>query len=125
MSWTYQPDRLRKPAPVAIERDEQRKGRENEYRRNAKIARARDGNRCRLCGDHRNLECHHVVPRSLAGRKDRDRVDRLLTLCHSCHEETTKHIIKLYPGPKGANGLIRVERYSKPHRDWLEVRKEA
>ena len=36
-----------------------------------------------------------------------------------------EHIIKLYPGPKGANGLIRAERYSKPHRDWLEVRKEA
>lgn len=114
-----------KPAPAAIAKHERRAGRETELRKHAKLARERDGGHCRLCGDHRNLETHHVVPRSLVGKAARDTVANLLTVCQSCHREVTEHIVKLYPGPKGANGLIRAERYSKPHRDYLEVRKEA
>jgi 5-methylcytosine-specific restriction endonuclease McrA len=125
MSWTYQPDRLRKPAPAVIERDERRASRETEYRKASAAARVRDGARCRLCGDHRNLECHHVEPRSTVGRAKRDTLPNLLTLCAACHREVTTKVIKLYPGPKGANGLIRAERYDKRVNDYLVVRQEA
>jgi 5-methylcytosine-specific restriction endonuclease McrA len=125
MSWTYQPDRLKKPAPSVIERDERRASRETTYRKASAAARLRDGSRCRLCGDHRTLETHHVEPRSTVGRSKRDTLPNLITLCNSCHREVTTHVIKLHPGPDGANGLIRAERYSKPHKDWLEVRREA
>lgn len=123
--WQDTHDRLRKPAPAAIERDEKRAGRETTYRKASTAVRARDGFRCRLCGDHRALETHHVTPRSIVGRAIRDTEANLITLCHDCHQEVTKKVIKLYPGPDGANGLIRAERYSKPHKDWLEVRREA
>jgi 5-methylcytosine-specific restriction endonuclease McrA len=125
MSWTHQPHRTAKPAPAAIEKHARKAERETAYKIGSTGARRRDGGRCRLCGDHRNLETHHVRPRSVVGKTLRDRLENLLTLCASCHKEVTEHIIKLYPGPDGANGLIRVERYSKPHKDWLEVRREA
>ncbi len=125
MSWTYQPERLRKQAPAAIEKDARKAERETAYKIGSTAARRRDGSRCRLCGDHRNLETHHVRPRSLVGKTVRDRIENLLTLCATCHKDVTTHVVKLYPGPDGANGLIRVERWSKAHKDYLEVRKEA
>ncbi len=114
MSWMYQPDRLSKGAPKAAEKHARTAERETAYRTGSTAARRRDGGRCRLCGDHRNLETHHVRPRSLVGKERRDRIENLLTLCATCHQDVTKHIVKLYPGPEGANGLIRVERWHQP-----------
>jgi len=45
----------------------------------------RDGHRCRRCrkyGTKRNLELHHILPRSRGGR---DTEDNLVTLCWRCH----------------------------------------
>ncbi len=105
---------LQKPAPREIDRDERRRTRESEYRRNAKLARRRDNKHCRICGAHQNLETHHVVPRSLAGKTIRDAMSNLLTVCHDCHELITRHVIKLYAHEPlaGANGKFRVERWS-------------
>jgi 5-methylcytosine-specific restriction endonuclease McrA len=114
-----------KPAPVEIERREKRAGRETAYKKASAAARKRDGARCRLCGDHRNLESHHVVPRSLVGKAQRDSVANLITLCAECHQDVTRHVVKLYPGPDGANGLVRVEKYSKAEGGYVVVREAA
>jgi len=44
----------------------------------------RDGFACQLCGSRRNLQVHHVCPRSRGGD---DEDTNLLTLCCHCHEE--------------------------------------
>lgn len=105
--------------PAEIARQEREAARETTYKKNAKAARTRDGNRCRLCGSMLNLETHHFIPRSLAGRKVRDRVDNLITLCGGdagCHPLVTKHVIKLYaidPALGTAVRNIRAEKFSK------------
>lgn len=116
MSWTYQPDRLARPAPSAVAKDARRAERETAYKIGSTAARRRDGGRCRLCGDHRNLETHHLRPRSLVGKALRDRLQNLVTVCHDCHEEVTKHIVKLYAldEAEGANGFLHVERWHQP-----------
>lgn len=119
------PTGLGRPAPTAIAKHERRASRETSYKKASAAIRVRDGFRCRLCGDHRNLETHHVEPRSRAGKAVRDSEKNLITLCASCHRDCTEHIVKLYPGPDGANGLVRVTRYDKHAKDYLEVRKEA
>ena len=47
----------------------------------AKVYR-RDGYRCALCDDPRNLQIHHVVRRSQGGT---DLPQNLITLCWKCH----------------------------------------
>jgi 5-methylcytosine-specific restriction endonuclease McrA len=129
MSWTYQPDRLAKvtkeqpPKAVATEiRDAKQ---ETTYKTNSAEARKRDGHRCRICGSMFNLETHHFIPRSLAGRKVRDRVDNLVTLCggnDGCHPLVTKHVIKLYainPGLGTAARNLRVEKFDKNEGDYI------
>lgn len=112
MSWTHQPDRLAKPAPAAIDRDERRAGRDTEYRKNSKAARLRDGNHCRICGSQFGLESHHVVPRSLVGKALRDQVANLLTVCADDHALFTKHILKV-EGSTDANKPLRILKFDK------------
>ena len=40
-----------------------------------------------ICGDVRNLDRHHVIPKRMGGRKDPAIHDEgnLMTLCRSCH----------------------------------------
>lgn len=116
MSWTYQPDRLKKAAPAAFERDERRADRDTTYKKASAAARKRDGSRCRLCGDHRTLETHHLRPRSLVGKAQRDELRNLVTICAECHQQVTKHIVKLYAldEAEGANGFLHVERWHQP-----------
>lgn len=42
----------------------------------------RDGWRCALCDDTRQLQIHHAVPRAAGGS---DFPDNLITLCARCH----------------------------------------
>lgn len=107
---------LAKPAPRAVDQRAKRATRDAQYRAGSAEARARDGHRCRLCGDHRNIETHHVRPRSLVGKAQRDTVANLLTLCSACHLDVTQKVIKLYAHDEaaGANGFLRVEKWHQP-----------
>lgn len=124
MSWTYQPDRLRKPAPSAIERDERRAGRETEYRKNSRLARIRDGNHCRVCGSAFGLESHHVVPRSLVGKALRDQVANLLTVCAEDHALFTRHVLKV-EGQMDANLPLRILKFDKDEGGYVLYREAA
>lgn len=50
--------------------------------------------RCRVCGwvpeDHRGLDAHHAVPRSLTQSED-----LLIVLCRQCHEGVERRQIEL------------------------------
>ena len=43
----------------------------------------RDGWRCQKCGSFRNLDVHHMKPRSALGD---DTETNLITLCRECHQ---------------------------------------
>jgi 5-methylcytosine-specific restriction endonuclease McrA len=44
----------------------------------------RDGWRCQRCGNSKNLQVHHMQPRSLLGG---DVEENLITLCCACHRQ--------------------------------------
>jgi 5-methylcytosine-specific restriction endonuclease McrA len=73
------------------------------------------------------LETHHVVPRSLVGKLLRDALANLITLCHSCHEEVTRHIVKLHPvdAALGANGKVRVTKFDEAEKGYVTVTEAA
>ena len=51
----------------------------------------RDEWACTHCGTSKNLQVHHIIPRSHYGTKrraERDSLSNLRTLCAACHEET-------------------------------------
>lgn len=41
---------------------------------------------CELCGNNRNLEIHHIIPRSLGGTNE---IDNLIVICNVCHARLT------------------------------------
>ena len=44
----------------------------------------RDGRRCRLCGNIKTIQAHHVIPRSRDGSHN---LQNLITLCSDCHKQ--------------------------------------
>jgi 5-methylcytosine-specific restriction endonuclease McrA len=54
-----------------------------EYEAVRKRVLERDGWRCQSCGSLRDLQVHHMKPRSQLGR---DALENLITLCVSCHQ---------------------------------------
>lgn len=116
-----------KTAPSAIATDEKRRQRDNTYAANSRLARIRDGHHCRICGSQFTLETHHVVPRSLVGKLLRDALSNLITLCHDCHEQVTRHLVKLQPvDPQaGANGKVRVTKYDEAEKGYVMVTEAA
>lgn len=57
---------------------------EKEWRHNRDLALERDGHRCQLPGcDRRAQVVHHKAGRRVP---DANRLDRLMSLCHACHE---------------------------------------
>jgi 5-methylcytosine-specific restriction endonuclease McrA len=122
--------RLQKPEPSALSKQERRRGDDAELRRNAKAARERDGGRCRICGTHLNLETHHLVPRSLSGRKTKHQRTNLVTLCggdeKSCHVQVTRHIVQLHPmTERGADGPLRVSKFDRNNGGFVIVTESA
>lgn len=108
-----------KPRPSALDKQARKAGRETAYKQASKAARSRDGHRCRICGSAVAVETHHLRPRSLVGKARRDELRNLVTLCGgpgSCHEQVTRHVVKLYAHDEaeGANGFLRVERWHQP-----------
>jgi hypothetical protein len=56
-----------------------------EWRKQAQLARDRDGNRCVDCGQtKKRLVVHHIVERE-PGKPDNHALDNLVTLCDGCH----------------------------------------
>ena len=54
-----------------------------EYEALRKRALERDGWRCQSCGSQRDLQVHHLRPRSQLGH---DALENLITLCVGCHQ---------------------------------------
>lgn len=52
------------------------------YRENRVRALRRDGNRCILCGDDRNIEVHHITRLADGGS---DLLGNLATMCATCN----------------------------------------
>jgi 5-methylcytosine-specific restriction endonuclease McrA len=116
-----------KSAPSAIAKDEKRRNRNNTYAKNSNLAKNRDGYHCRICGGGFNLETHHLVPRSLVGKAIRDELSNLITLDRDCHEQVTRHVIKLSPvdAQQGANGKVRVTKYSEEEKGYVTITEAA
>lgn len=116
-----------KEAPSAISRVDRKSATEAEYRRNSATARIRDGHHCRICGTQFALETHHLVPRSLVGKALRHALSNLLTLCHDCHEQVTRHLVKLYAvdPQQGANGKVRVTKYDEAEKGYVTIMEAA
>jgi 5-methylcytosine-specific restriction endonuclease McrA len=119
--------RLQKPLPSAISKDEKRKERGSTYAQNSRLARVRDGHHCRICGSQFNLETHHLVPRSLVGKALRNETSNLITLDRECHEQVTRHVMKLQPldAALGANGKVRVIKWDKDEQGYVTVTEAA
>lgn len=122
-----------KPMPEAVRRQERRLDEAAEYKRNALIARRRDGSRCRICGAHFGLETHHVKPRSLNRRsRDKHAVNRLLTVCgpvldpKTCHAQLTAKTLKIYPNTdQGTDDTVLVEKWDKASKQWQVAMRAA
>lgn len=58
--------------------------------------RTRDGFRCRVCGtpeNGREHEVHHKVPfRAFTSIAEANRIENLVTLCHSCHRKAEQNV---------------------------------
>jgi 5-methylcytosine-specific restriction endonuclease McrA len=106
---------------------EKKKAENTEYERNSRAARIRDRHHCRICGSMFNLETHHLVPRSIAGRSVRHSLSNLITVCRDHHEEITRHVLRLYPLDlvEGANGKVRVEKFDKDVNDYIVAMEAA
>lgn len=116
-----------KDAPSVISKDEKRRQRGSTYAKNSRAARIRDGHHCRVCGGAFNLETHHLIPRSLVGKALRDEPSNLITLDRDCHEQVTRHVIKLAPVDlqKGANGKVRVTKFDADEKGYVTVTEAA
>jgi 5-methylcytosine-specific restriction endonuclease McrA len=120
MSWTYQPDRLKKPRPNALDKQDRRVRRESEYKRNRQIALRRDQRRCRVCGKPA-IETHHVVARSLGGSHE---PSNLLSMCAADHKAIQTHVLKI-EGATDANGLLRILKWSDAEKGYVLFREAA
>lgn len=116
-----------KSAPAAIATDEKRRQRESTYATNSRLARIRDGHHCRICGSQFTLETHHVRPRSLVGKLMRDALANLITLCHACHEQVTRHVMKLqlHNETLGANSYVRVMKFDADEKGYVVAHEAA
>lgn len=52
------------------------------YRGQRQYALVRDGRRCRICGESRAVDVHHITPRAQGGSDD---ASNLITLCPTHH----------------------------------------
>ena len=43
---------------------------------------------CWYCNKNVWVEVHHIISRGMGGSKLRDRIDNLIPLCRSCHEDS-------------------------------------
>lgn len=87
------------------------------YRGNRSKAYERDGYACTICGSEKNLSIHHI-DKSGSGNNPNNKLDNLLTVCHSCHHQKM-HLDDCVAARKGVYTNCKVcgtEIYSKPYR---------
>jgi len=41
---------------------------------------------CKVCGAE-GVDIHHIDPKGMGGRANKDRIDNLIALCRKCHED--------------------------------------
>jgi 5-methylcytosine-specific restriction endonuclease McrA len=68
----------------AVQRHPGRRLDPDSYRGLCQQVLQRDGWRCQRCGSSRELQVHHMRPRSQLGG---DVAENLITLCSACHRE--------------------------------------
>lgn len=120
MSWTYQPERLAKGRPIALDKQDARREKLTHYLEERQKAFDRDQKRCRVYGSTA-IETHHVIPRSLGGSDD---ADNLLSVSRRAHDEFTKHILKV-EGPTDANAPLRILKWSDAEKGYVLFREAA
>lgn len=133
MTWTYQPHRLAKPRPRALDKRDRQKAEDALYRKASAAAKKRDGGRCRCCGSDRAVESHHVERRSSFGTKyveAKHSRRNLLTLCggpEGCHTLEKGKVLKVvvHDDEQGTDGFVTIFKWSDAHRDFLVFRKRA
>lgn len=81
-------------AEVRAKRMAQKRIQQQVYR----IVSARDGYRCRCCGQRDRLHHHHVKLRSAGGG---DSADNLILLCGVCHADVHAYRLRIEIGPDG------------------------
>ena len=50
--------------------------------------------KCFICGKFKDLDLHHIIPRSWGGR---DTIANLQLLCKQCHKKIHKQMNVIYP----------------------------
>jgi hypothetical protein len=134
MSWTYQPDRLKKVTkanpPRRIAKEQRKAAEDALYLAARAVAMERDGQHCRICGGLRMLQTHHLERRSSFGTKyveEKHDPKNLFTVCggpaggDSCHALIEGYVLKLFvlDHEAGADGPIRVEKFDKQEGDYI------
>lgn len=114
MSWTYQPDRLRKPAPRAVDRRAEARAKERAWQQVRTEVKFRESGRCRLCPE-KGVDVHHVTYRSRGGKHE---TQNTVLLCRRHHQEVHDGIVKLAGNASGPAGL-RVARWSDVEKDFV------
>lgn len=99
-----------RPRPRALDRADKQRADASLYQRNRKLALARDGHACRVCGAQFRLETHHVSPRSSFGPK------RLAEK----HELLTGNVLRaIATTPEGADGDVLILKYDDAAGDYV------
>jgi hypothetical protein len=114
MSWTYQPERLKKPAPRLVDKRAEARAKETAWQQVRADVKLRDGGKCRLCND-RGFDVHHVTYRSRGGKHE---TNGCVLLCRSCHADVHGGIVKLAGNASGPKGL-RVAHWSDVEKDFV------
>lgn len=81
-----------KPRPRLLSKRAEKASERTQWMRVRREVLARDGHRCRACGQSHGLDVHHVVMRSLGGSDD---ATNLIALCRDCHTSVHGHVLIL------------------------------
>jgi hypothetical protein len=103
--------RLAKPRPSRLTARDAARAKEANWRKVTALVKARDLNRCRLCGVPAS-ECHHIEFRSRGGK---DVAENLLLVCRCCHCDIHGHVVKL----AGTASNLRIGRWDDDAEDFV------
>jgi len=80
------------------------------WNRLREAVRARDGYRCQVCGtpesSDRQHDVHHKIPfRAFTSAAEANRMENLITLCHSCHRQAEQNV-RMHSGLAGLGYVL-------------------
>ena len=93
-----------KSPPRVIDKREQRRAHDANWRKVMATVKRRDGGRCRMCGAV-GTDPHHLLARSLGGK---DTVENVAWMCRPCHDFVQQHVTRIVG--TDANRTLRFER---------------